>query len=130
MGAPGAVRKRAAVTLDEPATEPVRGAGRRGQARRGGHRAPRRGGFLRGLSGVLAGGLVALFVALVVAWGVALREGSPGPGAAVLAVHAVGAVVAVAIQRCADRTPGARGVLAALATIVVVAAVLVYEWLI
>jgi hypothetical protein len=118
------------VTLDEPATEPVRGSGRRGQARRGGHRAPRSGGFLRGLSGVLAGGLVALCVALVVAWGVALREGSPGPGAAVLVVHAVGAVGVVAVQRYADRTPGPRGVLAALATIVVVAAVLVYEWLV
>jgi hypothetical protein len=108
------------VALNEPAPVPV--------AHR--HRAPRRGGFLRGLSGVLAGGLVALVVALVVAWVVALRVGSPGPGAAVLAVHAVAAAVAVAIQFYADRTPGPRGSLAALSVLVLVAAVLAYEWLI
>lgn len=93
------------------------------------HRAPRRGGFLRGLSGVLTGGLVALVVALVVAWIVALRLGSPGPGAAVLAVHAVAAAVAVAIQLYADRDRGPRGSLAALGVIVLVAAVLAYEWI-
>ena len=117
------------MTLDEPATEPVRGSGGRGQARRGGQRAPRRGGFLRGLSGVLAGGMVALFAALVVAWVIALRAGAPGPGAVVLVVHACAAVIAVAVQRHADRTAGPRGVLAALVTIVVVAALLIYEWL-
>ena len=78
---------------------------------------------------MLAGGLVALLVALVVAWVVALRAGSPGPGAAVLAVHAIGAVAAVAVQRYADRTPGPRGVFAALATTVIVTAVLAFEWL-
>lgn len=94
------------------------------------HRAPRRTRLLRGLSGVLAGGLVALTVALVVAWVVALLVGSPGPGAVVLAVHAVGAAAAVAIQRYADRAYGPRGALAALGVIVLVAAVLVYEWLV
>ena len=39
---------------------------------------PRR--MLRGVSGVLAGGLVGLVVVLAVAWFVATRIGSPGPG--------------------------------------------------
>lgn len=109
---------------------PVRGMAVNRPAPRGGHRAPRRGGrFLRGLSGVLAGGMVALVVALVVAWVVALRESSPGPGAAVLAVHAVAAAAAVALQIYADRTHGVRGTLATLVTVVLVVAVLAFEWL-
>jgi hypothetical protein len=73
--------------------------------------------------------MVALVVALVVAWVVALQEGSPGPGAAVLAVHAVAAAFALALQMYADRTRGVRGLLAALATVVLVVAVLACEWL-
>jgi hypothetical protein len=45
-------------------------------------------------------------------------------------LHGGGGGGVVAVLRYADRTPGPRGVLAALATIVVVAAVLVYEWLV
>ena len=50
---------------------------------------------------------------LVVAWVVALQEGSPGPGVATLLVHAVAAVVAVLAQVFADRTAGPWGALAA-----------------
>lgn len=94
------------------------------------HRARRGGRFLRGLSGVFAGGLVVLVVALVVAWVVAAREGSPGPGAGMLAVHAVTAAVAVAVQVYADRTPGPRGTFAALGVIAVIGAVLSWAWLV
>jgi hypothetical protein len=93
------------------------------------HRA-RRLGALRGLSGVLAAGMVALVGGLIVAWVVALREGSPGPGVSTLLVHAVAAAAAVVVQLYADRTPGARGALAALGVIVTVAAVLTVEWLV
>ena len=92
------------------------------------HRA-RRVGALRTLSGVLAAGMVALVGGLVVAWVVALREGSPGPGVGTLLVHAATAVVAVVAQVFADRTPGPRGALAATGVIVAVGAVLILEWL-
>ena len=89
------------------------------------------GGGLRGLSGVLAAGMVALVVGLVVAWVVALREGSHrARGAATLLVHAATAVVAVVAQVYADRTPGARGALVAAGVIVLVGAVLTVEWLV
>ncbi len=104
-----------------PVSEP-RG---RGRAR---HRASRPG-LLRGLSGVLAAGMVALVGALVVAWLVALREGSPGPGAAALLVHAVAAAAALVAQVYADRTPGPWGTAAAVGVLVTVGAVLTVEWL-
>ena len=97
--------------------------------RRTRHRA-RRPGVLRGLSGVLAAGMVALVAGLVVAWAVALQEGSPGPGAATLLVHAVTAAAAVAAQVYADRTPGPRGAVVAVGVIVAVVAVLTLEWLV
>jgi hypothetical protein len=90
----------------------------------------RRTGVLRSLSGVLAAGMVALVAALVVAYVVALREGSPGPGAATLLVHAGTAVAAVVAQVFADRTPGPRGALVATGVIVLVGAVLTVEWLV
>jgi len=93
------------------------------------HRA-RRLGALRGLSGVLAAGMVALVAGLVVAWVVALQEGSPGPGVATLLVHAVVAVVAVLAQVFTDRTAGPWGALAAVGVIVTVVAVLTVEWLV
>jgi hypothetical protein len=97
-------------------------------ARRARHRT-RRVGPLRALSGVLAAGMVALVVGLVVAWVVALREGSPGPGVGTLLVHAATAVAAVAAQVFADRTSGPRGALAATGVIAAVAVVLSLEWL-
>jgi hypothetical protein len=85
---------------------------------------------LRGLSGVLAAGMVALVAGLVVAWVVALQEGSPGPGAGTLLVHAAAAAGAMVVQVYADRTPGPRGAVAALGVIVTVVAVLTVEWLV
>ena len=63
------------------AAEPVSKFTGEPPARRSRHRA-RRQGALRSVSGVLAAGMVALVVGLVVAYVVALREGAPGPGAA------------------------------------------------
>ena len=74
--------------------------------------------------------MVALVAGLVVAWLVALRAGSPGPGSAMLVVHAATAVVVVVVQVYADRAPGPRGTLAAVGVLVTVVAVLTLEWLV
>lgn len=89
-----------------------------------------RAGWLRGFSGLLAGGLAALAVALFSAWFVADRAGSVGPGASALAWHTVAAVAAVAAQVYADRRAGARGTVAAVGVIAVTAAVLAAQWLV
>ncbi|MBN9099515.1 MULTISPECIES: hypothetical protein [unclassified Pseudonocardia] len=88
-----------------------------------------RAGWLRGFSGLLAGGLAALAVALYVAWFVADRTGSVGPGASTLVWDSVAAVAAVAAQVYADRRAGARGAAAAVGVVAVTAAVLAAQWL-
>ncbi len=88
----------------------------------------RRAGWLRGLSGLFAGGLAAVAVALVGVWSVAAMTGVVGPGAPTLAWHAVGAVAAVAGQVYADRHSGGRGTVAAIGVIAVSAGVLAVQW--
>lgn len=87
------------------------------------------GNALRRISGVLAGGLVVLAVALGVAWVVATRTGSPGPAGSFLAWHAVAAVAALVAQLRADRAPDGRGAGPALAVVVISAVVLAALWL-
>lgn len=89
----------------------------------------RMGSVLRRVSGVLAGGLVVLAVALGVAWVVATRTGSPGPAPGFLAWHAIAAVAAVAAQVRADRAPDGRGAGPALAVVVISVVVLAVLWL-
>jgi hypothetical protein len=86
--------------------------------------------LLRGFSGVLAGGLVALALALLVAGVVAQRHAVPGPGALSIAGHVVAAVVAVLVQRRADRTTGVAGAGAALGVVALTAVVLGVQWLV
>ncbi|MEJ3656757.1 hypothetical protein WEH80_27740 [Actinomycetes bacterium KLBMP 9759] len=89
----------------------------------------RRGrGFLRGLSGLLAGGLVLLALVLVAAQLLA-AAGTDGPGTSMLVWHGIAAVAAVGAQVHADRTPGPRGTVSALAVIGTAAAVLAFLWL-
>ncbi len=67
----------------------------------------------RALSGVLAGGLVVLALALVGSWFVATRLGVAGPPLSFLVWHGLAAAVAVGLQVRADRagsTPAALGV--------------------
>lgn len=83
---------------------------------------------LRGLSGILAGGLVALGVAVCVAQWLVGPSGPPGPGTAVVIGHVLAALAAVALQMVADR---ARGPLAALTSgsiLVITAGVLWFAW--
>jgi hypothetical protein len=87
------------------------------------------GSWLRAVTGLLAGGLVALAVALVVAWIIADRIGSPGPGPGTLVWHGLAAVGAVLGQRVADRQAGALGWAAMAAVVAITAAVLAVQWL-
>lgn len=89
----------------------------------------RAGGFVRALSGLLAGGLVVLVLALLAAWFVADGRGAPGPGASTLGWHIAAAVLAVIGQWQADRRPGRDGTVAALLVIGVTSAVLAAQWL-
>jgi hypothetical protein len=84
---------------------------------------------VRGLSGVFAGGLAVVAVAMFAVWFVAAGAGVPGPGASALVWHATGAVVAVGGQVYADRRAGPRGTIAALCVIAVSAGVLAVQWL-
>ena len=83
---------------------------------------------LRGLAGVLAGGIVVLALGMVVVWLGADRYGLPGPGAGVVLGHLAGAAGAVVGQRTADRRPDRPGTVAALAVVLVTALVLGFAW--
>jgi hypothetical protein len=83
----------------------------------------------RTISGLLAGGLVALALALVVAWFVADEVGSPGPGPGMMIWHGVAAVLAVLAQVQADRRRGLPGLLAMAAVLVLTTVVLAVQWL-
>ena len=82
----------------------------------------------RGLSGVLAGGLVVLAIAVCVAQWLSSASGRPGPGLAMLAGHGVAAAVAVALQLAADRCRGHTAALASYAIMALTACVLWFAW--
>lgn len=81
------------------------------------------------MSGVLAGGLLALAVALGVVWVVATRTGEPGPAPALLLWHAVAAVVALGAQVRADRRADRGGAIAAGVVVLISVVVLLALWL-
>jgi hypothetical protein len=93
---------------------------------------------LREVSGALAVGLVVLTLVLAAAqWlsGQWLGDqwlGGPatvsGPGTGALIGHGAGALLALLLQRAADRSRGGRAVVASLAVLSVVAAVLWIWW--
>jgi hypothetical protein len=82
----------------------------------------------RGLSGVLAGGLVVLAIAVCVAQWLASTSDRPGPGIAPVAGHVVAAAVAAALQRTADRCRGRSAALASYSIVALTAAVLWFGW--
>jgi hypothetical protein len=82
----------------------------------------------RGLSGVLAGGLVVLAIALCVVQWLADTSGRPGPGLAVVAGHGVAASAAVALQLAADRCRGRTAALASYCIMALTACVLWFGW--
>ena len=83
---------------------------------------------VRGLSGVLAGGLVALAVAVCAAQWLAGTSGRPGPGTATVVGHVVAALATVALQMVADRLRGSLAALASGSILVIAAGVLWFGW--
>jgi hypothetical protein len=84
---------------------------------------------LRGLSGLLTGGLVALALVLVAGWFYADRTGLPGPGIGMLIGHVVAAVAAVVVQVYVDRRTDRVGTLAAAASAALIVGALALVWL-
>ncbi|MFP5068577.1 hypothetical protein ACLFMI_02755 [Pseudonocardia nantongensis] len=117
---------------DQPGAQTRRGSGASGNrdraTRPAGTRPSAGGRILRGLAGVLAGGLVVLALGLVVTEWLAGRNGVPGPGAGTLVAHVAGALAAVVGQVVADRRADRTGTLAALVVIGVAALVLGFGW--
>jgi len=89
---------------------------------------PVRGGFGRELAGALAVGLSVLAIVVLVfqvlAWGRAVQ----GPGATMVFGHLGAAVVAVLVQRVADRADGRVATLAALGVVAITGATLWLLW--
>ncbi len=83
---------------------------------------------LRGFSGVLAGGLVALAVMVAVAQWLVGSTARPGPGTAAVIGHGTAALAAVLLQLVADRSRGLRIALAATSVLVLAAVVLWFGW--
>ena len=86
------------------------------------------GRVLRELSGVLAGGLVALAIAVCVAQWLASQSGRPGPGMAAVVGHVVAAASVVVLQLAAERSLGRSAVLASWSVLVLTAGVLWFGW--
>lgn len=84
--------------------------------------------LVRGLAGVLAGGLVVLALGLVAVEWAAGNSGVPGPGSGAMVAHVGAAVVAVVGQVVADRRRDRTGLLAALGVVVTASLVLGFGW--
>ncbi|WP_084734890.1 hypothetical protein [Actinophytocola xinjiangensis] len=87
-----------------------------------------RGGFGRELAGALTVGLCVLAVVVVVFQVLAWVRGMPGPGAAMVLGHVGAAMIAVVVQRVADRASGLRVTLASLAVVLVTGLTLWLLW--
>lgn len=83
---------------------------------------------LRTLSGAVTAGLVILALAVAGAQYLGSVRGFPGPGVVSVAVHAVGAVLAIVSQRIADHRGRFLSVLGSLGVFVITAAVLWTQW--
>lgn len=82
----------------------------------------------RGFTGSLAIGLVALAVIVLGAGLVSAAVGAPGPGVAPLCAHPLAALLALALQRQADRRSGGVAAVAGTAVVADVVVVLVFFW--
>lgn len=83
---------------------------------------------LRGLSGVVAGGVVVLTLVVVGVAYLASDRDFPGPGRESIAVHVVASVAVVTAQVLADRRRGAGAALASAAVLVVTGLLLWTQW--
>lgn len=87
-----------------------------------------RGGFGRELAGALAVGLSVLAVVIVVFQVLAWGRDVPGPGAAMVLGHLGAAVLAVLVQRVADRAAGFVATAAALGVVAITGATMWLLW--
>lgn len=83
---------------------------------------------LRGLSGVVAGGVVVLTLVVSGVAYLASDRDFPGPGRESIAAHVVASVVVVAAQVLADRRRGGVAALASGAVLVVTGLLLWTQW--
>jgi len=89
-------------------------------------KAPER--LLRATGGALSAGLAVFAVGMLGVWLLAFSNDDPGPRARLLAGHLVAAVLAVGLQRVADRRPDRVGRAAAGGVLVVALLVAVLFW--
>lgn len=82
----------------------------------------------RGFTGSLAAGLVALGVVVLGAGLVSAVVGAPGPGVASLGAHPLAAILAMALQRQADRRGDRVAAAAGVGIVATVVAVLAFFW--
>ncbi|HEV7450670.1 MAG TPA: hypothetical protein VGO16_04635 [Pseudonocardiaceae bacterium] len=83
----------------------------------------------RGLSGLLAGGLVVLAIVVCAAQWLAGTSGRPGgPGVPAVVGHVVAALVAVVLQLVADHLRGSLAALASGSVLMIAAGVLWFGW--
>ncbi|MBB1157495.1 MULTISPECIES: hypothetical protein [Amycolatopsis] len=78
-----------------------------------------RGRWWRGFTGSVAAGLAVLAIGVLVVGVLCLVNGAPGPGPLKLAGHPVAAVIALVLQRVADRRAGKAAVGAGVGVLVV-----------
>jgi hypothetical protein len=89
---------------------------------------PRRGGFARELAGALAVGLSVLAIVVLVFQLLAWIRDVPGPGATMVGGHLGAAVLAVLVQRVADKNTGVLSYLAAAAVVVITGVTMWLLW--
>ncbi|WP_326568472.1 hypothetical protein VSH64_43050 [Amycolatopsis rhabdoformis] len=87
-----------------------------------------RGRWWRGFTGSIAAGLAVLAVGVLGVEVVCLATGAPGPNALLLIGHPVAAVVALLLQRVADRRYGRTAALAGIGVLLVTFAALTVFW--
>jgi hypothetical protein len=75
--------------------------------------------ILRGVSGLVTGGLVVLLLILAGSWVGSVAAESTGPGVPIVVAHLIAAGGAVLLQRQADRREDGFGVAASLGVLVV-----------
>ncbi|PTR30214.1 hypothetical protein C8K36_10262 [Rhodococcus sp. OK519] len=92
------------------------------------HRDPWAARLLRGLSGVVAGGVVVLTAVVLVTAYLASNRDFPGPGAESIATHIAASGVVVGLQVFADRRRGGVAAMAAILILAVTGLLLWTQW--
>lgn len=83
---------------------------------------------LRGLSGVVAGGVVVLTLVVIGTAYLASDRGFPGPGGESITAHVLASVAVVGLQVFADRRRGGTAVMSAIAALAITGLLLWSQW--